>query len=259
MIKAAPWAFALAAALTVLPGPRAEAEHIPVAPAGVVEYQGRTALLVDTRLFDPLIELTGSFEGPEHTFGYRALTVGSYFRPHKNLKVGLFYRLQAGARHDDDWIDLDPGWEWQDTRDRLEHVLIADASPRVQLGFLPGRNWVATLKGRYLLNTFNLQQAILLRPGLTYFLLVDREPLLNFSFNYGLYFPLNFGSTVIYEQAPYLSVLYHLSPNLKLEATGSYKSVVWSSSQDSIEAGDSYQVTYKAFTVGFGLLVVLRP
>jgi hypothetical protein len=247
------WLVLLAAAVP------AAAEHIPSSPSGVVEIEGRAAVILNTRLFDPLVEAVGRFEDQDLEFRYRSLTAGSYVRLHRNLKAGLFYRLQAGARHDDDWIDLSPGWEWVDSRSRLEHVLIFDLSPRVRLAFLPGTNWVFMLKSRYLLNTYNLEQSVLLRPGLTYHWMVDREPLFSFSLNYGLYFPLNFGSTVIYEQAPYLSVLYHLSPSIKLELTGSYRSVVWSSSEDSLAAGDSYQVASRAFGVGFGVLYVLRP
>ena len=235
------------------------AEHIPSAEAGAVELHGRSAVLVDTRSFDGLLELSGRLGASDLELGYRALTVGGYYRPHRNLKVGLFYRLQAGARHDDDWIEVSGGWEWQDTRERIEQVLMVDVSPRVELGFLPGANWVGMLKGRYLINTFNREQSILLRPGLTYFLLVDRRPLFNFSFNYGLYFPLNFGTTLVYEQAPYLSALYHLGEHVKLELTGSYRSVVWSSSRDSLAVGDSYQVRSGSFGVGLGVLFVLRP
>jgi hypothetical protein len=230
-----------------------------VPPKGVVEIEGRAALLLDTPRFDPLLETIGRFEDQDLQFRYRALTVGSYYRLHRNLKVGLFYRLQAGARHDDDWVETVPGWAWLDTRERLEHLLVVDVSPRFQLDFLPGRNWVLTVKARYLLNSYQLQQSVLLRPGITYFWMIDREPFLNVSFNYGLYFPLNFGDTLIYEQAPYLSVLYHASRNVKLELTGSFQSVVWSSSADTIANGDSYQVKYNAFAVGLGVLLVLRP
>jgi hypothetical protein len=246
--------------LLAVPAAVSTADHIPVPPSGAFEIEGSTSILLDTPRFDPLLEAVGRLEAEEDfQLGYRALTVGSYYRLQRNLKVGLFYRLQSGARHDDDWIDLAPGWAWLDTRDRLEHLLIVDVSPRFQLGFLPGRNWVLMIKGRYLLNSYELEQSILVRPGLTYFWMIDREPFLTISFNYGLYFPLNFGSTLIYEQAPYLSVLYHLSPAVKLELTGTYKSVVWSSSADTIANGDSYQVTYRAFGVGLGVLVMLRP
>lgn len=73
-------------------------------------------------------------------FRYRSLTAGSYYRLSKHIKVGAFYRLQMGALHDDDWVFIDPGWNWDDTRGRFEHLFILDFSPRFQLNFLPGRN-----------------------------------------------------------------------------------------------------------------------
>lgn len=42
---------------------------------------------------------------------------------------------------------------------------------------------------------------------MTYFVLVERQPLLNVSFNYSIHFPLNFGSTTVYEHWPYLNLL----------------------------------------------------
>jgi hypothetical protein len=229
--------------------------HVPIAPQGLTEYQGRTAVLLDLGKVDPLIELQARLEDVNSEFRYRAVTLGSYYRFLRNLKAGLFYRIQQGARHDNDWIDLNPGWAWQDTRFRTEHLFILDLSPRFLLGFLPGESWVLMLKSRYIYNTFNANQTFLLRPGLTYFLVRNREPLLNFSLNYGLYVPLNFGSTFIYEHEPYLSVLYHVSPDLKLELNGVYRSVVWSTSQDVVESGESgYRVNFNALIVGLGIV-----
>jgi hypothetical protein len=235
--------------------PAVYAIHEPVAPDGVVEFRFRSAVLMNLERFDPLLELQGWLEDEEHELRYRALTLGSYYRPHDNVKVGLFYRLQQGARHDDDWVAVGSDWEWKDTRHRTEHVLIADVSPRFGLEFLPGGNWVFMLKSRYLFNTFNGQHTVLLRPGMTYFLLIDREPLLNVSLNYNIYFPLNFGNTTVYKHWPYLNVLFHLTQVVKLEATAAYKTVVWSTSQevkDSDEPG--YEVDYRAFVLGLGLL-----
>ena len=205
--------------------------------------------------FNPFLEILARLEDTNLEFRYRSLTLGSYYRIHRNIKLGLFYRLQQGARHDDDWIDLNPGWEWADTRERFENVLIFDISPRFLLDFLPGKSWVLMLKGRYLFNTFNLHHSIMLRPGLTFFLMHDREPLFNFSFNYSLYFALNFGSVAVYEQWPYLTVLFHLSPNIKLELSGSYRSVTWSTSQDFKKTGAAgYRFNYSAFSIGLGVL-----
>jgi len=111
-----------------------------------------------------------------------------------------------------------------------------------------------TLKNRYLYNTYNSQHSLMVRPGLSYFLMRNREPLFTFSLNYGFYIPLNFGETFFYEHEPYLSVLYHLNRAITLELTGAYKTVTWSSSEDSLANGDTYAVNYHAFVFGFGLL-----
>jgi hypothetical protein len=232
----------------------ATANHIPVA-SGSLELESRTSVLLDLGRFDPLVELEGRFQDSGLEFRYRALTAGSYVRLHKNLKAGAFYRVQQGVRHDDDWIEPQVGvWEWVDSRFRTEQVLILDVSPRFLFDFLPGGNWVFTVKNRYRYNTFNDQHSLLLRPGLTYFLMRNREPLFNFSLNYGLYIPLNFGDAFLYEQTPYLAVLYHLNRNVKLELTGAYRTVIWSSSEDSLANGDTYTVSNRSFVLGFGLL-----
>jgi hypothetical protein len=65
---------------------------------------------------------------------------------------------------------------------------------------------------------------------------------------------LNFGETFLYEHEPYLSVLYHLNRNVKLELTGAYRTVIWSTSDDSWTNGDTYAVPNRSFVVGFGVL-----
>ncbi len=233
------------------------ADHIPVAPEGVLEFEGRIAAFLKINDFQPLVEIKARLEDEERELRYMSLTLGSYYRLHENLKIGAFYRLQRGKRHDDDWVWDDSAWvwEWEDSRDRYEHLLMADVSPRFQLDFIPGKNWVLMLKNRYIFNTFDSHHMILVRPGLTYFLLVDREPLFNFGFNYYLYFPLNFGETTLYEHYHQLSVLYHASPLLKLELTGSYRTTIWSTSKDEREIdGEKYTEAYQRWVIGLGVL-----
>jgi hypothetical protein len=234
------------------------ADHIPVASGGFIEIESRTSLLMDLGRVDPLVELEGRFEDTNLEFRYRSLTAGAYIRLLKNLKAGAFYRIQQGARHDDDWIEPSTDvWEWVDSRNRTEQVLILDVSPRFLFDFLPGRNWVFSVKNRYQYNAFNGHHSLLVRPGLTYFLLRSREPVLNLSLSYGLYIPLNFGEPFLYQHEPYLSVLYHLNRNIKLELTGAYKTVIWSSSEDSLANWDTYTVPNRSFVVGFGILFPL--
>lgn len=222
-------------------------------PANTVNFSltARSALLINAGLFDPLVEIRGSFDGPDFSSPSAALTLGSYLRPHKNLKIGLFYRLQQGVRHDDDWVWEDGMWTWAENLGRFEHLLIADVSPRFQLSFLPGENWVFMLKARYLFNTFNLHHSLYFRPGLSYFVLRERQPLVNLSLNYGFYIPLNFSDVVIYEHEPYFTALFHLGDVFKLEGRVSFRTVRWTTSADSRERGEEdYILTDRIFSIG---------
>ena len=232
--------------------PEATEEHSqeePSRPAN--EFEGRTALLFDFGIVDPLVEVKGVFEGTAFAFQYRSLTLGSYFRVLKNLKLGAFYRLQAGVRHDADLIDTGSGLAWDDTRQRYEHLLLFDATPRFQLAFLPGKSWILNLKNRYIFNTYNNQHALLVRPGITYVLMPNRQPLFNFSFQYGLYIPLNFGNTFIYEHTPYIDILFHLQRAVKLELKLAYRTVLWDFEHDPDPVRSS--------TFGIGLGVLITP
>jgi hypothetical protein len=198
---------------------------MPETAGGVVEMENHLRLFLKHGDFTSVAELVGRWEGESFEFRYRALTLGGYYRVTRQLKLGNFYRVQQGERHDDDWIDLNPGWVWRDTRKRTEQLLILDASPRFLLGFLPDRNWVFILKNRYLFNTFNHRHTLTIRPGVTYLLLRGRDPFLNFSFNYDLYVPLNYGSSFLYAHWPYLNMLYHLSSAVKLDFSTVCKTV----------------------------------
>ena len=251
--------FLLLAALVSAP---CFADNLPSAPNGTLELEGRTAFILQSGSFDFLADITGRLEDAGMTFQYRALTIGGYYRPLKNLKVGAFYRLQAGVRHDDDWVS-NPSplpWSWQSTVGRFENELMLDASPRFLLDFLPGRSWVLMLKGRYIYNTFENQQSIVARPELTFFWLVDRQPFMDFSAAYEAWFPLNYGTTLMYESYPWVGVHYHLTPELMLELGGSYKATAWSSSQQWLAAGNNpYQVTYSRWVASLGVVYILSP
>lgn len=235
------------------------AEHLPEAPGGVVELENHARVFFDLGDFDPMLELSWRFEDEDFEFRRRALMVGSYYRLIDNLKVGAFYKLQAGARHDDDWIDLNPGWEWRDTTDRYESLLVADISPRFLLEFIPGEDWVLMVKNRYLYNTYNGEQTALVRPSLTYFHLVDREPRFNVSAAYGAYFSLNFGDTLLYRRGPYLSFLYRLSPGVLLDASVARETTTWSTSDDVQSSGESgYTVDYSRWVLSAGVIVRVR-
>jgi len=222
-----------------------------------VELQSRAQLVANVGPWDILAELLGrtdDTEAPLHSF--ESVTVGGYYRVIPNLKVGALARLQAGARHDDDVLPAAGGpsqFAWNDTSRRLEGVLMLDVSPRFQLGFLPGSNWVLMVKGRYLYNTWNGQMSLMARPELTWFWIDGRDPFLNFTIGYEMYFPLNFGSTLVYQSYPWLTVLWHATPEVGIELSGAYKTTVWSTSSAWLAGGgNSYSipVTSLNFSVG---------
>ena len=237
----------------------AYAQSIPVMPQGAVELGTFGRFFVQAHNFEPYAELLGRFEDTTFEFRYRSLTLGSYYRPLPNLKVGLFYRLQAGARHNDDWIEMatPTGWGWRDTRSRYESVLIGDVSPRFIVDFVD-RNLVFMLKNRIEYNFFNTNASLLVRPGFTYFLMSDREPLAEITLQYAVYFALNFGDSAIYSYAPYLEVLYHVTPELQLVGGLSYMTEKWSTSADAkIWGSGPYNVSYTAFRFQAGLIYTL--
>src|SRR5512144_581966 len=107
---------------------------IPDAPAGIVDFQGRTQLIASFGDFDVLAELLGRTEHVTADAGFAgSVTLGGYYRLFKNLKVGSFYRLQDGVHHDDDWGTPTGDWTWQDAGGRLENILMLDVSPRFLL------------------------------------------------------------------------------------------------------------------------------
>ncbi len=135
---------------------------------------------------------------------------------------------------------------------------MVDASPRFLLDFLPGENWVFMLKTRFIYDTFNSQMSILARPELTYFLVVDRVPVLNATVSYETYFPLNFGSTVLYQYYPYITLLWHASPEVGIELGGAYKTTVWSASAEELRiSGAEYSVYASGWVVSLGAVITL--
>ncbi|MEX2444677.1 MAG: hypothetical protein WD492_13805 [Alkalispirochaeta sp.] len=235
------------------------ADHVPSTPADGFEIQGHSRFFLYRDDLSTMVEYAGRFEDPG--LGYRSLTLGGYYRLHKNVKAGAFYRLQSGAQHDDDWVTTNPGWEWTDTSERLEHVAMFDLTPRFLLDFLPGGNWVFAVKSRYEYNFFDGQQVLFVRPGLTWFWIVDRRPVMNVSAQYATYFSLNFGDKVWYRHGPYLNLLYHVLPWLQLDASVAYQAAYWSESADFRDShpNESYANNVdRSWILDLGVIVTLR-
>jgi len=98
---------------------------------------------------------------------------------------------------------------------------------------------------------------LMAKPGINYFYLKDREPIWNAGLYYSIYFPLNFGKTLVYEHGPYFSFLYHLNRVIKFEFRASYLDWIWTQGKDSIALDDSYTVHEKTMTLGLGILITL--
>lgn len=240
-----------------------QAEHVPTSPTGGLEVEGFARLFLEAGDFDLFGEALGRW-GTDSAVDlpYRSLTLGSYYRVHENVKVGAFYRMQASALHDDDWIALGGGeWAWRDVGSRYEHELMLDLSPRLLLDFLPGESWVFMLKNRYMVNFTVGHQSVMTRPTLTYFFLRERQPLFNISAAYALYFPLNFSDALLYQHWPYLELLYHFSPEIKLDLRLSRRVVTWTDSADFQEAHPEadYSHSYTPLSLGVGAIFMLEP
>lgn len=240
----------------------AAAHHIPVFPNGEMETDNFTRLFAQIGSFEPYVELLGRTElSPAPiTFGYRSVFAGAYFRVIPNLKLGLFYRGQAGAVHNNDWIAVPTafGWEWQDTTSRYENEIIADASPRFILAAID-RNLVFMLKNRFEYN-FSFGEATgYIRPELTYFIMKDRNPVAEVSVAYALELALNYGESLVRSESPYFQVLVHLLPGLQLVTGFSVWNNFWSTSADVIATSpDRYVKKETRLRIQTGIVYTLQ-
>jgi hypothetical protein len=235
----------------------ASADHIPIAPTAPIGLEPIGRIIASAGPFNPYLELTGTWNNPGPGLGYRSMTAGSYYRVVPNLKVGAFYRLQSGARHNDDWVAsgvASPDWVWRDTSSRYEQLLILDASPRFLLP-APIVDSVLMVKTRWEYNFFNNEQSMMIRPGFTRFVLRDRQPLLEIAVAYAVYLSLPFGETLIYSYAPYLELLYHLSPGLQLSIGVTAQTQVWTTSASVLAVSpDRYAVSFPSVNLRAGLV-----
>jgi hypothetical protein len=247
----------LGLALIALGACAASADHIPPSPSLAVAYEPLGRIIAEVGPFNPYLEILGRWNDPSPGFAYRSLSIGGYYRPIPNLKIGAFYRLQAGARHNDDWVQSGPGWIWQDTTERYEQLLVLDASPRFLLPH-PLEDAVVMLKSRWAYNFFDGEQSLMVRPGITYFILRDGRPLAEIAMQYAAYLALNFGERLLYAQTPYLELLYHLAPELQLSLGAGLQMRSWTTSSEVLAVtGDHYTVGSRTITLQVGL--IYRP
>lgn len=246
----------------------APGDGAPLLPSPAFELGGHARVFADAGDLSGMLEYLTRFETDRmvdngEEFLYHALAAGGYYRLHRNVKVGAFYRLQFGARHDEDWIETDGQWLWRDTAGRAEHVFMADATPRLLLRFLPEESWVLAVKNRYELTVFTqdaertMLHSLLVRPGLTYFHLRDREPVFNASLQYATYWSLSFGEVPWYRHGPYVNLLYHLRSGLSVDLSLGRQWIYWSESADFDAAwpNNTYaEQIHRAWTVDAGVI-----
>jgi hypothetical protein len=174
--------------------------------------------------------------------------IGTRYRLYNNLKIGAFYQMTQGLRHEEDWISSEGRWQWIDSQDRREDHLILELSPRTILDFLPGERWVGELRIRGETNFFNEHNTIKLRPGLNYFWLDHGKPFINIYLQHELYFPLNYSKETIYQQWTYLGILYHLSRHFKLSPYINMGVIKWTNTDNFQGRTGSTYLSEESFT-----------
>lgn len=249
-VKAALLAVVFAAA-------RASAAPSPAAPAGrPVDYEFSQAAFVRAGAFSPVAETTERWQY-EGLRPYKDLTVGSYARVERHLKIGAFYRLQYGARHDDDWKFDAPGrWSWRDTTGRPESVFIFDVTPRAELV----KGLVGSVKTRWEHDFFNRQNSLIVAPELAWFWMDGLAPRATFFLRYETWLPMNFGETTEYERWGYAAALWHANGWLSLGPQVALRDEVWTASSQfrSLNPGADYKVWRRSWVPGFTLVAHLR-
>lgn len=186
------------------------------------------------------------------------VSAGGYYQLSDNFKTGLFYKHAYGLRHDDDWArDAAGVWHWIDSSDRGEGLAQLDFTAKSLAGFIPGEDWVAEFKTRYVFNLFNGEQYVLLRPGLTYFLMREGSLVANFYVQVELDFPTNYGNRTITEKWIYLGSLYHMNERIDLGPFATFGWQSWSRGDDyARRGGEDYTLTSQTTTLG--LIVLFR-
>jgi hypothetical protein len=243
--------------LLALAGAAFGAAKAPPPPVGrVAEYEAAQRLFDREGAFEPFLETSERWQYAERR-PYRALTAGSYAKVEKHLKVGAFYRLQYGARHNDDWTNPGPGrWEWEDTTRRPEHVLILDASPRVNLF----KSFVASMKVRFERNFFSAEDVLKVEPELAYFWMDGLTPRATFFVRHEVDFSLNFGKNPVWQRWYYVAALWHANPHLSLGPKAALREEVWSTStafRSSAPSNPGYATLFRSWVLGFDLVAKL--
>lgn len=150
----------------------------------------------------PMLEYAGSGELAAPAYVANGLLAGAYFRVHPNVKLGAFYGFED--------------WGSAAGSDTSASHLVLDATPRLQLHFLPG-GWVAALKARYDYSFAAGSHTLLVRPGLTYFHIADYQIRFNVALSYKSAFILNEPGAPLYLRGPEANFRYHLTREIQAD------------------------------------------
>ncbi len=179
----------------------------------------------------------------------RELTAGSYYAVNSNVRFGLFYRRAQGLRQDRDWITDGGVWQWRDTEDRVEDLVITDVSLKDHL--LGSQSWVWEVKTRNFTNLYTGDNNIMARLGLSYFWLREGDLIANFFGSYELHFESA-------ERWAYLGALHHASEWLDIGPVGGFSWHVWRAPSDYVgRGGVPYEVTEESSFIGLLVLLTL--
>lgn len=69
------------------------AGQVPVSGDLRVDYLGRFTVIADIKNWNPYLKVQGRYISDAAQIDYRHILTGSYYRIHKNIKIGAFYLL----------------------------------------------------------------------------------------------------------------------------------------------------------------------
>ncbi len=251
------------AALFLIVAAQAAARAAPQAPTAddhrIPEYEASSVFTSKIGPFDRMADFTERWQYGK-LLDSRTLLAGAYWRAERHLKLGAFYELGYGERHDDDWVRDPSGlWAWRDTNRRPEHSLVLDATPRAELSFLPG-HWVGSLKLRFKRNATADKDVAQIGPELAWFWMNGLTPRATIFLRAEGDLALNFGGKTLWQKWYYLAGLWHATPDISLGPSIALRDETWSTSSSfqSFTGNKSYSVLYRAWVAGFTFVARLR-
>ena len=160
----------------------------------------RIGMIADGKNWDFLSRVTLDFPGDPELL--TVFTAGGYYRLHRNLKGGAFYTLSAEKE--------------------TAHLVTLDVTPRFQVPGGNRTNLVASVKTRYTYNFNTSGQTLFLLPGVTWFIMENRQPRYILNGSWGLYPSLEGGGPFLQDQGPWIDVMYRASSRFSGELGGEY-------------------------------------